>query len=216
MDKIPIYIKKKHFRMFNKIVRGDHTFRGVSKMKKEQVNDLFNDFFEMKDDKIKLKKKHHKILLDEYDMNHDMKDIYKRYVLHKTMNKERRELHKKLNKEKSKKLNKEKSKKPAPKKDLKEMDLKNKKKILKKLMKSPETQIDDYWKKTKREINSIKKRLKFRSKNDDEYKKHISLKKLKNLPSGLEGGRIKAIERNLIILDLLKKNLEKIQKKNKK
>tara|TARA_R100000231_G_scaffold42628_1_gene37155 strand:- start:145 stop:1503 length:1359 start_codon:yes stop_codon:yes gene_type:complete len=77
---LPTYVMKKHLTALNKIIRKEHTIKGISKMKKDEVTRLFNDLFEMKNNEPVLKTSKSKMALDIKDISKLTLPVYKKYI----------------------------------------------------------------------------------------------------------------------------------------
>ena len=77
---LPAYVMKKHLTALNKIIRKEHTIKGISKMKKDEVTRLFNDLFEMKNNEPVLKTSKSKMALDIKDISKLTLPVYKKYI----------------------------------------------------------------------------------------------------------------------------------------
>ena len=77
---LPSYVMKKHLTALNKIIRKEHTIKGISKMKKDEVARLFNDLFEMKNNEPVLKTSKSKMALDIKDISKLTLPVYKKYI----------------------------------------------------------------------------------------------------------------------------------------
>ena len=121
---LPSYVMKKHLTALNKIIRKEHTIKGISKIKKVEVAKIFNNLFEMKNNEPVLKtskselvlniKKIKNYLLQTLKDNKYSEEQKKKFRMQLKMINDKYKIQKKTVKQKTKKQETKPKPKPKP------------------------------------------------------------------------------------------------------